>query len=589
MNDPSFHSEAGTSEDRNHSTVEKNDLSELRRILTGPLEDRIDSLQKRLDSDELRSEEISNVLPEAIRIRAMVDDQVGKALESTIASSIRTSINKDRKIFADVLFPILGPAIRKAIASVIFGMLQSFNQVLEQSLSIKGLKWRFEAFRTKRPFAEIVLLKTLLFQVEQVFLIHSKTGLVLQHVMGKEIVAQDPDLVSSMLTAIQDFVYDSFSNEKDDSLDTLRMGMDRSIWIERGASALLAVVIRGTPPLNMRSEFREIIEDINQQDEEALESFDGNTEPFEIVKPRLESCLQYKTIKEKETFSPWLWFSFAVIFSLIAFFSFNIIQKHLVWSDFIEILKNEPGIVITNTEKTYGVYHIFGLRDPYARDTGGLLEKSGLDADSVVFHLEPYNSFSPDFLLKRIKKILQPDKTTVLTMKDNVLYLMGTARHKWIVDTEKLLPLIPGVDNYNSDELIDADYRSFKIISKRIEDYKIYFDFQKTKLTDDSQKKLDLLNELINKLIQTADSINKTIQIEITGHTDSIGQEATNMRISEKRAERAVTYLVSKGQDNRFFIAKGVSSSFPQLEDASEGDRALNRYVSFRVIDKKLN
>lgn len=586
MNDPSFYSEAGIYEDKNNSTVDKNDLSELRRILTGPLEDRVDDLQKRLDNEELRSEEISNILPEAIKIRSTVDDKVGKALESTITSSIRASINKDRKIFADVLFPILGPAIRKAIASVILGMLQSFNQVLEQSLSIKGLKWRFEAFRTKRPFAEIVLLKTLLFQVEQVFLIHSKTGLVLQHVAGKEIIAQDPDLVSSMLTAIQDFVYDSFSNEKDDSLDTLRMGLDRSVWIERGANAILAVVIRGTPPLNLRSEFRDIIEDINQQDDEALESFDGDTEPFEIIKPRLESCLQYKTTKDQTKFSAWLWFSLAVVFSLIAFFSFIFIQKHLVWSDFIENLKNEPGIVITNTEKTYGIYHIFGLRDPYASDVGSLLEKTGIDVDEVVFHLEPYNSFSPEFLLKRVNKILQPDQTTVLMIKENVLHLMGTATHQWIVDAEKLLPLIPGVDNYNSDELIDADHRSFKIISKRIEDNKIYFDFQMTKLTDDGVKRLDLLNELIDKLTQSAGRINKAILIEITGHTDSIGKEATNMRISEKRAERVVTYLAFKGQDNRFFLAKGVSSSVPQLEEVSDGDRALNRYVSFRVIEK---
>ncbi len=586
MNDPSFYSEAGIYEDKNNSTVDKDDLSELRRILTGPIEDRVDDLQKRLDNEELRSEEISNILPEAIKIRSTVDDKVGKALESTIASSIRASINKDRKIFADVLFPILGPAIRKAIASVILGMLQSFNQVLEQSLSIKGLKWRFEAFRTKRPFAEIVLLKTLLFQVEQVFLIHSKTGLVLQHVAGKEIIAQDPDLVSSMLTAIQDFVYDSFSNEKDDSLDTLRMGLDRSVWIERGANAILAVVIRGTPPLNLRSEFRDIIEDINQQDDEALESFNGDTEPFEIVKPRLESCLQYKTKKDQTKFSPWLWFSLVAIFSLIAFFSFIFIQKHLVWSDFIENLKNEPGIFITNTGKTYGIYHIFGLRDPYASDVGSLLEKTGIDADEVVFHLEPYNSFSPEFLLKRVNKILQPDKSTVFMMKENVLHLMGTATHQWIVDAEKLLPLIPGVDNYNRDELIDADHRSFKIISKRIEDNKIYFDFQMTKLTDDGVKRLDLLDELIEKLTQSAGRINKAILIEITGHIDSIGKEATNMRISETRAERVVTYLASKGQDNRFFLAKGVSSSVPQLEEVSDGDRALNRYVSFRVIDK---
>ena len=44
---------------------------------------------------------------------------------------------------------------------------------------MQGLKWRVESIRTGRPFAEIVLMHSLLYRVEQVFLIHRETGLVL--------------------------------------------------------------------------------------------------------------------------------------------------------------------------------------------------------------------------------------------------------------------------------------------------------------------------------------------------------------------------------------------------------------------------
>jgi len=108
-------------------------------------------------------------------------------------------------------------------------MIQSFDKTLEYSLSVQGLKWRWEALRTKKPFGEIVLLHTLLYQVEQVFLIHRKSSLGIQHVVSKNVKIQDPDLVAGMLSAIRDFVQDSFKLEKDETLGTLRMGSNRTI------------------------------------------------------------------------------------------------------------------------------------------------------------------------------------------------------------------------------------------------------------------------------------------------------------------------------------------------------------------------
>jgi OOP family OmpA-OmpF porin len=185
----------------------------------------------------------------------------------------------------------MGPAIRKAITSALQGMIQSFNQVLEHSFSLKGLKWRFEAMRTRKPFAEVVLLHTLVYQVEQVFLIHKDSGLVLQHVVGKSVIAQDPDLVSAMLTAIKDFVQDSFGGKKEESLETLRIG-ERNVWIEQGDNAFLAAVIRGNPPMDLQAVLREAIEEINFRQRDELESFDGDTTCFEEIRYILDNCLQ---------------------------------------------------------------------------------------------------------------------------------------------------------------------------------------------------------------------------------------------------------------------------------------------------------
>jgi len=73
----------------------------------------------------------------------------------------------------------MGPAIRRAIGEALSRLIQSLDRALDHSLTWRGLGWRLEAARTGRSFAEVVLAHTLVFRVEQVFLIHRRTGLLL--------------------------------------------------------------------------------------------------------------------------------------------------------------------------------------------------------------------------------------------------------------------------------------------------------------------------------------------------------------------------------------------------------------------------
>ena len=143
------------------SSRSEQSLDELRKLLLGPFQLQVNKLQERLDTP-LQADDVSRVLPEAIALRAARDKKIALALEPITENAIKASIRRDRKILVDALFPVMGPAIRKAIAAAIQGMIQSFNQILEHSLSLKGLKWRFEVLRTGKPFAEVVLLHTLL-------------------------------------------------------------------------------------------------------------------------------------------------------------------------------------------------------------------------------------------------------------------------------------------------------------------------------------------------------------------------------------------------------------------------------------------
>ncbi|MDX1708069.1 MAG: hypothetical protein R3274_05675, partial [Desulfobacterales bacterium] len=382
-------------------------LAELRELLLKPIQTQLDELQKRLDTPDLHAKDVSRVLPEAISLRSQRDKKIEMALEPITEKTIKSSIKKDRKALADALFPVMGPAIRRAIASAIQGMIQSFNQILEHSVSIKGLKWRLEALKTQKSFAEVLLLHTLIYQVEQVFLIHRETGLVLQHVVNKTVIADDPDLVSSMLTAIQDFVQDSFGGTAEETLETLRVG-ERSVWIEHGPHAFLAAVIRGNPPLDLQNILKDALEEVHFKHREAMVAFQGDTAPFENARYILEECLAAQFKKEKQKFAYGLWGVVALILLLLGGWSLNSYLNHRRWSQYISGLRDQPGIVITNVNKKDGKQHVYGLKDPLAPDPAEALKTSGLQPNQVLFHWEPYYSLLPEFANQRLRATLNP-------------------------------------------------------------------------------------------------------------------------------------------------------------------------------------
>ena len=259
------------------------ELRELRRLLLGgDLEDVL--------NPPLRPEAVSQVLPEAILQASYQQNQLISAVLPTVEAAIQASVQQDSNILSEMLFPVMGPATRKSIAAAIGNLLQSLNQTLEHSLSPQSFRWRLEARKTGKTFAEVVLLRTLVYQVEQVLWIHKESGLVLQHMMADTATAQDPDLVSAMLTAIQDFVKDSFVVE-DGGLNTLELG-DFSLWLDEGPHAVLACVIRGQTPQDLRGTLRIAQEKLHLVFRQALQTFNGDQSVFKGSQTYLADCFQ---------------------------------------------------------------------------------------------------------------------------------------------------------------------------------------------------------------------------------------------------------------------------------------------------------
>jgi outer membrane protein OmpA-like peptidoglycan-associated protein len=93
-----------------------------------------------------------------------------------------------------------------------------------------------------------------------------------------------------------------------------------------------------------------------------------------------------------------------------------------------------------------------------------------------------------------------------------------------------------------------------------------------------------LLPASITELIRWAEIIKKSkLKVEISGHTDSVGEEQYNQKLSEKRAEAVRMFLISQGCNPELLQAIGYGKSMPVNSNDTEKGRALNRRVELKI------
>ena len=104
----------------------------------------------------------------------------------------------------------------------------------------------------------------------------------------------------------------------------------------------------------------------------------------------------------------------------------------------------------------------------------------------------------------------------------------------------------------------------------------ITFDFNKTTLKPQFYGAL-------NGVAATLAEYNQTM-IEVVGHTDSIGSDAVNNRISKERADAVAAYLSAQGVQSARIETLGAGKNYPIASNDTDAGRAQNRRVEIRVI-----
>jgi outer membrane protein OmpA-like peptidoglycan-associated protein len=88
---------------------------------------------------------------------------------------------------------------------------------------------------------------------------------------------------------------------------------------------------------------------------------------------------------------------------------------------------------------------------------------------------------------------------------------------------------------------------------------------------------------VLDKMASTLNEYNKTV-IEVAGHTDSVGSDAYNQQLSEKRANSVAAYLSSRGVDRSRMVTIGAGEAHPVATNETEEGRAQNRRVEITIV-----
>lgn len=563
-----------------------NELIELRSLLLGIDQPKLDKFYQKLDNPQVDAEDISKMLPEAVILRTMKDDQLSEAMIPTIEQAIESSVKKDINVLSQAIFPIIGPATRKAIATTLDEMLQSFNRALEYSASPQSLKWRIEARQTGKSFAEVVLLRTLIYRVEQVFLIHKQSGLILQHIVASKVSTQDPSLVSAMLTAIQDFVRDSFEVQKHEGLHTLEFG-ELTIWIEEGPTAVLAGIIRGNAPEQLRIVFKNTLEKIHLKLGRKILNFSGDTQQFVASKPYLENCLESDYRNPSNTKYTYAWLSVAILTIVLGIWGFTTIRDNQRWNNYLKSLQAQPGILVTKTDTKNGKYLVTGMRDPLAVEPNQLMKEFNINEKAVVYQWKPFISLEQEIIVKRVENLLQKPKTVTFTLDEKgVLNATGFAPREWILSAREQQSSLSifGINQYQDENLKNLDIEQLNTYKKEIEEIIVLFENNTTQfLPGETEKLIKLLPKLQN-LIDAAKPLEKEILIEIEGYANTLGYKQANIKLSQNRAEKILTYFRYQGINEKYFRTKALDYENFLRPESTEEEKKLNRRVSFKVM-----
>ena len=562
-----------------------NDLDQLKELLFGAEKQALDSISERVERREIRTADVADILPEAIHQSHQKDGELVESLTQPVGECVQQALRDEPETYADALYPVMGPAIRKSIMHALRNFSQQINEAVDNSVSPQGLKWRWQASRAGIPFGEYVLQKTMRYRVEQAYLISRENGLLVDHVHHESSKIKDSDAVSAMFTAIQDFVKESFSPDRTGRLESADMG-EFTLWAVHGPHALLVCVIRGVPPKSLRADLSAILERIHFRYGDAIREYKGDTSTIPDVEVELERCLQFEAREEsgkarKGPPVPIVIFLLLLV-SIAAFLGVRSWMYSQQQDKLDTALNATPGIYVTSIDRSGGNFAVRGLRDPLAMDVADVAEGLDIPAERLSVSMQPFQSLQPEILAERAAQMFDKPESVDLSVSGTTLVVSGEAPSAWRQTLQSRFSNLAGIDRLDISGLQASDWQQFADRVASLNNRKFFFQSGLDLVEGDQDKLREFASELA-KLLDDARDLEYRVSVTTRGSTDSIGDAGANAALADRRATFAARVLASAGVDARILRQ-------PELRAADGEPRAdvSQRYVQIDLQPESL-
>lgn len=567
-------------------------LSQLRKIVLGQKNEQVTSALK-INAREI----VGEVFAEAMHDRQSKDNSVNNVLLPLVESSVEKSIANQNEKMVGALYPIVGRLVRKSVTAFLNEFLEKTNELIESSFTLKGLKWRIRAWQSGVKFSEYVASQTFVFRVEQVLLIQNDAGLLLRSVSQEQQDSADADMVSGMLTAINDFVADSFNSQTEATEQGINIVKtdDFNLIVKRGPQAMLVAAVTGNMPQSLLNKLQVTLEYIHRIYANDLLSFNGNVDVFEPVEQQLRECLitEVKPEAKKNKNKPWLaWLLVFAIFASLMAYIYVWWQQEALMSDVNE-LQEPPGILITKIVKNgLRKVELQVLRDPSTVSIQSWLIQFNLDINNLIITENHFFSLESPLVQQRLNRLLKQYPEVTVDWQGSVPRLQGQLSNARRASLGTALASLPGLANEDdllaNVSILELDSRAedspeilkalLELNAAKVDRTELEFQPSQSDLSELNKEQLKVLAYNFQKVVDLATKQKLSIGLIIMGASDPIGNKSFNQRLSKARAEAAKTGLIELGIEPSYLNAIGLGV----VESNTTGKGA--RKVLFNVI-----
>lgn len=522
--------------------------------------------------------------------------EMAEALAPIMGDAIRHQIADAKEDVVDALYPIIGKTIRKSVAEAMKNLVDTINQKIDNALRKNLVKKFIQSKITGVSESELVLKDAMPFQIQEIFLIHKESGLLLSHVSSKKAdVKIDEDLISGMLTAIRNFVSEAFIPAKDQDLDEILYGNSK-ILLDMGHHSYIAVVISGIEPAQFSTDIRSLNHKIHNRYHKLLRHFNGDITQFGEMPRLLNRFLKkYETnieLRKPQKAKPYLRnLFFALVLICLTIIAIQKIPVYLanrkIQNKIASKIEAIPGLTQQNIR-----YSVSNRWLTIRGEVSSSRQKEQIDSlVQTVDEITGFNNyltirdgeaFSNEIIQKIQHRMSQSAEFRNLNPKfiveNDQITIEGPApNHKIKRDLGFLVSEIAQVKVViNNLEVLKNNEFSINEIQNFLQQNIVCFKTDSAVIPETEYVKLDSIFNRIRTL--------EDIKLVIKGYSDDLADSVYNLKLTEQRAQSVADYLISKGFSSKNIVVEGWGKKFAIASNETAEGRAKNRRVEFNII-----